>query len=72
MNLGFNQNENQDDRKRTEVWNVQMRGGGQHEGIKESKTFRSNEMENLKINTEYKWKVWQKPILLDSLLPVFS
>lgn len=29
-------------------------GGGQHEGIKESKTFRSNEMENLKINTEYK------------------
>lgn len=28
MNLGFNQNENQDDRKRTEVWNVQMRGGG--------------------------------------------
>lgn len=28
--------------------------GGQHEGIKESKTFRSNEMENLKINTEYK------------------
>lgn len=28
MNLGFNQNENQDDRKRTEVWNVQMRVGG--------------------------------------------
>lgn len=59
MNLGLDQNENQDDRKRTEVWNVQMRGK-KHEGIKESKTFRSNEMENLKINTEYKWKVWQK------------
>lgn len=29
-------------------------GGGGHEAIKESKTFRSNEMENLKINTEYK------------------
>lgn len=28
--------------------------GGGPEGIKESKTFRSNEMENLKINTEYK------------------
>lgn len=37
MNLGFNQNENQDDRKRTEVWNVQMRGGGSMKVLKKVK-----------------------------------